>query len=348
MKNESASTAVSRPAAQPKGKPVGAVVNAAKILRFLRAAQGPATVTQVARAVRANPSTCFNILRTLTREDFVQFDDTAKTYQLSLGLVALARGALEHSTELQLLEPRIARLAQEHRMMVAIWRKISEDRIMLVAAAESDAPIRIHARVGARSPSLLGASGRVFTAFSRLPRAKLRERFQRLRLSRPLAFETYLRQLDEVRRTGWALDDGYTYAGTVTIAAPVLEPGGTLRYTCAAILFNGQYDRHRLGRIAEELRAVGRTLLEAAPAAVEAGAETGEAGAEARASAPDPVRARTTRRANAKAASPTTAKKPRGPGAKKPQGPGVKKPRGPGVKKPRGPGAKKPSSRTRG
>ena len=293
MKNKSASAAASRPAAQPKGKPVGAVVNAAKILRFLRAAQGPATVTQVARAVRANPSTCFNILRTLTHEDFVQFDDTAKTYQLSLGLVALARGALEHSTELQLLEPRIARLAQEHRMMVAIWRKISEDRIMLVAAAESDAPIRIHARVGARSPSLLGASGRVFTAYSRLPRTTLRERFQRLRLSRPLAFETYLHQLDEVRRTGWALDDGYTYAGTVTVAAPVLEPGGALRYTCAAILFNGQYDRQRLGRIAEELRAVGRTLLDAAPAA-------GDTDAGASDSAPEAGRARGSRRSGAK------------------------------------------------
>lgn len=194
-------------------------------------------------------------------------------------------------------------------MMVAIWRKISEDRIMLVAAAESDAPIRIHARVGARSPSLLGASGRVFTAYSRLPRTALRERFQRLRLSRPLAFDTYLRQLEEVRRTGWALDDGYTYAGTVTIAAPVLEPGGSLRYTCAAILFNGQYDRQRLGRIAEELRAVGRTLLDAVPAA-------GDTVAGTSGPAPEPGRARTSTSAGAKPSARRATGEPRRAAAK--------------------------------
>ena len=66
------------------------MAKAATILRFLRATQGPATVTQITRAVKINPSTCFNILRTLIQEDFVQFDATAKTYQLSLGRVALA------------------------------------------------------------------------------------------------------------------------------------------------------------------------------------------------------------------------------------------------------------------
>src|SRR5437868_3167252 len=100
---------------RPKGKLVGAVANAATILRFLRTTNGPATVTQITRAVKIYPSTCFNILRTLIQEDFVQFDATAKTYQLSLGLVALAQGALEHSPELHLLKPRIEAIARKHR-----------------------------------------------------------------------------------------------------------------------------------------------------------------------------------------------------------------------------------------
>ena len=254
-----------REVAKTKGKLVGAVMNAATILRFLRASPGPATVTQITRAVKINPSTCFNILRTLTQADFVQFDETAKTYQLSLGLVALARGALEHSPALQLLQPKIEDMARAHRMMVTIWRKISDDRIMLVAVAESDAPVRIHARTGTRSPLLLGASGRVFTAHSGLSKAVLKKRFQRLRLARPLEFDAYLQQLEEVRRMGWALDDGYASAGTITIAAPVHDPGGALNFTCAAILFNGQYDLQRVAAIAEELKRVGNTLIEAAP-----------------------------------------------------------------------------------
>lgn len=259
-----ADTSARAAANKPKGKVVGAVVNAAKILRFLRATQGPATVTQITRAVKVNPSTCFNILRTLIQEDFVQFDATAKTYQLSLGLVALARGALEHSPELHLLKPRIEALAREHHVVVAVWRKISDDRIMLAASAESDAPVRIHARVGARSPLLLGASGRVFAAYSDMSRAALRERFNTLRLSRPLDFNTFLDQLEEVRRNGWALDDGYAYPGTVTIAAPVRSLDGNVQFTCAAILFNGQYDLPRIARIAEDLKRIGAALVDAA------------------------------------------------------------------------------------
>lgn len=266
--DKKASTPAGKDAGKPKGKLVGAVINAAKILRFLRATQGPATVTQITRAMKINPSTCFNILRTLIQADFVQFDETAKTYQLSLGLVALARGALEHSPELHLLKPKIEELARTHGMMVAIWRKIADDRIMLVAAAESDAPVRIHARAGTRSPLLLGASGRVFAAYSGMSKTALKQRFQELRLARPLDFDAYLQQLEEVRRMGWALDEGYAYPGTLTIAAPVHEPGGALNFTCAAILFNGQYDLQRVAAIAEDLKRIGNTLIEASPPAV--------------------------------------------------------------------------------
>jgi hypothetical protein len=256
-------------AEKPKGKLVGAVVSASKVLRFLRATRGPCTVTQITRALQINPSTCFNILKTLIQEDFVQFDATSKTYQLSLGLVALARGALEHSAELQQLKPRIEELSGKYRMMVAIWRKISDERMMLVAASESDAAVRIHAQVGARSPLLLGATGRVFAAHSVMTRQLLKERFQEVRLERPLSFKTYMDQLEQVRAVGWAIDDGHATPGTVTIAVPVYGLGGEVNFACAAILFNGQYDLKRTTAIAEDLkRTCGKTLIEAGLLAV--------------------------------------------------------------------------------
>ncbi|NYT63557.1 IclR family transcriptional regulator [Alcaligenaceae bacterium] len=247
-----------------KGKTVGAVTNAAKILRFLRNTQKPATVTQITRGVEINPSTCFNILHTLIQEDFVQVDPVSKTYQLSLGLVGLARGALEHSPELHILKPHIDSLARKYNMMAAIWRKISDDRSMLVFTAESDASIRIHARAGSRSPLLLGATGRVFVAYSGMDHAALKERFQQLRLTRPLSFETYLEQVEEVRRVGWSIDEGYVTPGTITIAAPVYELSGEVNFSCSAILFNGQYDAKKVEAIAEDLRLAGRALIESA------------------------------------------------------------------------------------
>lgn len=250
-----------------KGKLVGAVVSAGKVLRYLRASPAPVTVTQIARQLKLNPSTCFNILRTLTEDDFVRFDEASKAYTLSLGVVALAKGALEQSIELKALQPKIQELAHRHSIMMTVWRCISPDRIMLVAAAESDAPVRIHARMGTRSPLLLGAAGRVFTAFANLDKGAMRERFGQLRLARKLDFATYLEQIDEVRQTGWAIDDGYVYPGTVSVAAPVLDANGGVNFCCSAVMFNGQYDPKRVSAIASELCALGRSLAPVAPPA---------------------------------------------------------------------------------
>src|SRR3974390_2705033 len=66
------------------GKLVGSVVGAITILRYLAAANEPVGVSRIARETGQNPSTTFNILRTLLLYDFVQFDQLSKTYLLSL------------------------------------------------------------------------------------------------------------------------------------------------------------------------------------------------------------------------------------------------------------------------
>ncbi len=49
-------------------------------------------VAAVARGTRISTSTCFNILRTLTRARFVSFHQVAKTYTLGLAMAELAAG----------------------------------------------------------------------------------------------------------------------------------------------------------------------------------------------------------------------------------------------------------------
>ncbi|MFC7608066.1 helix-turn-helix domain-containing protein [Teichococcus aestuarii] len=61
---------------------VGAVIHAIRILQHLAGATGPLGVAAVARGTGISPSTCFNILRTLTRARFVAFRDSDKTYTL--------------------------------------------------------------------------------------------------------------------------------------------------------------------------------------------------------------------------------------------------------------------------
>src|SRR6187397_1655521 len=68
----------------PLGKPVGAVVAAAKVLRVLHASERPLNASEVARAAGLHRGTAYNILRTLQVEGFVGYDEATRTYAVSL------------------------------------------------------------------------------------------------------------------------------------------------------------------------------------------------------------------------------------------------------------------------
>ena len=60
------------------GKPVGAVVAAAKVLRTLHASERPLKASEVARAAGLHRGTAYNILRTLYAEGFVGYDEATR------------------------------------------------------------------------------------------------------------------------------------------------------------------------------------------------------------------------------------------------------------------------------
>ncbi len=72
----------------PLGKPVGAVVAAAQVLRVLHASERPLNASEVARAAGLHRGTAYNILRTLQAESFVGYDEATRTYAVSLRITA--------------------------------------------------------------------------------------------------------------------------------------------------------------------------------------------------------------------------------------------------------------------
>src|SRR5277367_1931395 len=58
------------------GKPVGAVVAAAKVLRTLHGSERPLNASEVARVAGLHRGTAYNILRTLQAECFAGYDES--------------------------------------------------------------------------------------------------------------------------------------------------------------------------------------------------------------------------------------------------------------------------------
>ena len=142
---------------------VGAVAHAFRILRVVRSAGAPQGVNWIAREAQVNPSTAFNILRTLVLERAVEFDERGKTYRLGSGLLELC-GPLLQQSFLDDVRREMSRLANETDCLVGLWQAQDGGRMILIERATGSRPMRLDIEIKQRIPFLGGAVGRAVAA----------------------------------------------------------------------------------------------------------------------------------------------------------------------------------------
>lgn len=236
------------------GKPVGAVVSALAILRYLASQDGAVSSIQTARALGLNPSTCFNILKTLVAERVVHFEEAGKAYRLGSGLVELAGSALDQVGYTRLIHPELERLAAAWQTPMTAWLRVSNARVMLVDRAEATSAIQIHMRIGHRLPLLVGALGRCMAAHAGFPIDEMRRQYAKVRQDGPQSFEQFLEEVEAARVDGYAVDrDGFA-RGVTTVSSPVLDAEGTPFLALSAVGLTAQFSDERVAAMAADLR----------------------------------------------------------------------------------------------
>ncbi|MFN4098772.1 MAG: IclR family transcriptional regulator [Pararhodobacter sp.] len=248
-----------------QSRPVGALVNALRILRHLSALGRPAGVNAIARATGVNPSTSFNILRTLAAEGLVSFDAAAKTYRPALGLVELAVGVLGTNPG-DLIRPELERMALQYSVLMCLWHLTGDERIVLIERAFDPAATRVDLPLGKRLPIYTGGVGRILAAQRRLPVAEIRRHYDALRWQAPPpSFADYLASVEEAGRLGYAQDLGQLYIGVDVVGALIVDAGGISRYGMSSVSLAGQMDDAARRAIGEDLvttcRRIGTQLF---------------------------------------------------------------------------------------
>jgi DNA-binding IclR family transcriptional regulator len=137
---------------------------------------------------------------------------------------------------------------------MSLWRRISENRLLMIVVTSSAIQTRVHMSVGQRLPLLVGSIGRAMAGALRLSEAELRHFFQEVRWIRPVSFEAYCQEVQLAVERGWALDAGDFVSGLHSLSAPVVDGKGAPLLICTATMFSGQYS----DKIGEE---IGRTLI---------------------------------------------------------------------------------------
>jgi DNA-binding IclR family transcriptional regulator len=210
-------------------KSVPAVRRATAILSLLAEQTTPMGLSQIARAIDILPSSCLHILRELATARLVSIDPLQKTYRLGPGIVDLARAAMRQDPFAEYAKPHLKQLADEFEVTATATAMVDEGHMACVAFAHPPVSMSLNVTLGGRVPSFSGAAGRCLAAFGNYPRTRLKSGFGKVRWQNPLTFETWLEEVDQVKRTGYSEDRGTFVRGVTTIAAPVFGQDGSVR-----------------------------------------------------------------------------------------------------------------------
>jgi len=199
------------------------------ILRFLARQAAPVPAATVARELHLPRSTTYHLLATLLQDGFVVHLAGERRYGLGVDAYELGTGYLRQAPLQRLTRVQLATLVDRTGHAARLGVLHGRDVLFVV---EERAPGRppLVTDAGVRLPAQLTASGRAMLAA--LPPQQVRALFPDsaafvLRGARGPRSPSALRQiLVDVRRRGYAIEDGEVTPGFASVAAAVLDHTG--------------------------------------------------------------------------------------------------------------------------
>jgi DNA-binding IclR family transcriptional regulator len=222
---------------------VPAATQVLQILRYLAAQPTPAAAAAISRDLGLPRSTTYHLLATLSEQGFVVHLPEDRRFGLGVSAYELGSGYSRHAPLQRLaripLATLVDRIGQSAHLAVLHGNEV-------IYVIEERAPGRppLVTDVGVRLPAQLAASGRAMLAA--LPNAQLRALYPStadfvLRTDVGPRSLSGLRQLlTDVRRRGYATEDGDITTGFASVAAAVIDHAG---HPLASVALTFEADR---------------------------------------------------------------------------------------------------------
>jgi DNA-binding IclR family transcriptional regulator len=238
----------------PPTATVGATVRTIAVLEFVAGSSRPVSASEIARATELNPSTAFNITRTLVQAGYLQMMPGTRLYTSGSALHALAGKVAQQAQPHELARLTLQIVANRFDVVISLWRRVAKYSMGMLLAAENQAATRIQVAAGARMPLMHGSIGRLMALNSGLTARERQEIFAVVNFERPISFRRFMEQAQLATERGWSLDDGFIRSAVTSLSVPVLTGSETLEYVCTATMFRGQYAGADLQRLADAMR----------------------------------------------------------------------------------------------
>lgn len=226
---------------ESKAAPVGVVLKVLRILEVLRDAPYGLQLKDVAKLTAINKSTAYRFLAHLESAGYLFRGDTG-VYTIGPNFARLSTATNFRETLRQMCRPVLQKLWEATGETVNLG-VLDGHEVLYVDVIESPHYFRLASHVGFRRPLYCTSLGKALTAY--LPTDKVEEllasiRFERSTSRTIVQAAKFRRELADVRRKGYAVDDQEAVLGARCVAAPIFDAGNRV---IAAISVSGPITR---------------------------------------------------------------------------------------------------------
>jgi len=221
---------------------VPAVDTAFKLITLLsRKKYKSSTLTEIANALDLNPTTCFRILYELQQLSVVKYEPRTKRYALGPYLVVLGERAKEHMNDLSLINSYLEMMTTKTGITSFLVSRVGRNRSTIVSKVEGD-NFGVRVSVGRHFDLLDGAYGKCIIAYAN--QADLNYCLQSnagVRDYEQKKLEDLKKELDEVKKNGYAISINETINGIFGVAAPIINFNNQVEMSIAFAGVSAQY-----------------------------------------------------------------------------------------------------------
>ncbi|QTV80294.1 IclR family transcriptional regulator [Microbacterium sp. NIBRBAC000506063] len=208
------------------------IQRAVEVLEFLSTA--PRTQSEVAMHLDTHRSTALRILQTLTDSGLTRRNPDG-SYSIGYRFVGLAHVAEEQFDLPIVARPRMQELGHAcgHTIHLAA---LEPTRIVYAYKVEPAGMVRLHSKIGQIVQLHTAGVAKAILAYQEAARVDdlfVGYRFERFTETTRTSREEYDRDLDAVRETGYAVDDGEHEDFVNCIATPIRDASGAVVAACS-------------------------------------------------------------------------------------------------------------------
>lgn len=210
---------------------VDALARGLRVLESFSPTDPALGLSQLSRKSGLGKRTTYRLARTLQILGYLTQDPLTKVYRPSLRALDLGFAVLESLELRERARPSLDDLARGTNEFVSLAVLDGMQIVMVETIKPSGITVGVQTYAGWRDPAHVSSHGKVLLAW--LPEAELDERYPDRRLqARTESSITTLaglkRQLAEIRRRGYAINDQESSVGVRSVAAPIRDRASTV------------------------------------------------------------------------------------------------------------------------